>query len=182
MIKIMSVLVTTCWSRFWSKFGIDGKCMVNLNMPHYQSFNMCIICLSVHSLFNCTVHQQFDFTIPSHSIKTNLLLWPFPHYGRRIWIECIGSWIFNFGLWNRKCTNLLSFQVAQSSPTTLSFLTLNSFPINKILLLKETKQNNFILYLCCKSPVQEIFSAASWSHYWLAFSQLSPCSEYWQFI
>ena len=103
VIKIMSVLVTTCWSCFWSKFGIDGKYIVNLNMPHYRSFNMHIICLSAHSLLNCTIHQQFNFTIPSHSLKTNLLLWHFPEYGRRMWTEYISSWIFTFRLWNRKC-------------------------------------------------------------------------------
>jgi len=133
MIKIMSVLVTTGWSCFWSKYGIDSKYSVNLYMPHYQSFNMHIICLSAHSLFNCTIHQQFHFTIPSHSIKQT-------YYSgfSTLWEKNL-NWIhkfmkFTFRQWNKKCTNLLSFQVAQRSLMTLSFLTLNSFPTNKILL------------------------------------------------
>lgn len=113
------------------------------------NLSMRIICLSAYSLFNYTVHQQFHFTIPSQSIKTNLLLWPFPHYGRRIWIVYTSSWIFTFRLWNRKFTNLLSFQVVQSSPMTLSFSTLNSYLLQNIAI-----KSKIILFYICAMRVQ----------------------------
>ena len=46
---------------------------------------------------------------------------------------------------------MLSFQVAQSSPMNLSFMTLNSFHINKILLFKK---NKVICFYICAMRVQ----------------------------